>query len=196
LQVRPLAAELGVSTTPVREALTRLAAERLVVASPHRGFFVRIASEQEIRGLYCVNQALLDAALERRPETSADSRLAAAAAISVGLAHAGDDAEALTRATGELFSFIADLPGIDALAQIVRNVSDRLYRVRWLECGLLSDVHAELATLATLLAQQRTDRLRAALRAYHERRQGQATALCRELVIGAYVPAARQRGSL
>lgn len=37
----PLAQELGVSRTPVHDALTRLADEGLVVANPNRGFVVR-----------------------------------------------------------------------------------------------------------------------------------------------------------
>ena len=42
LQIGVLADELGVSTTPVREALTRLAAERMIMSVPKRGFFARI----------------------------------------------------------------------------------------------------------------------------------------------------------
>src|SRR5690606_24012418 len=63
LQIGTLAEELGVSTTPVREALTRLAAERLIVFAPKRGFFAKTASEEELRGLYTLNQTLLDCAV-------------------------------------------------------------------------------------------------------------------------------------
>ncbi|MCC6223121.1 MAG: GntR family transcriptional regulator [Thermoleophilia bacterium] len=41
LVIDHLARELGVSATPVRDALARLAAERLVVFEPYRGFTVR-----------------------------------------------------------------------------------------------------------------------------------------------------------
>lgn len=40
LVIDHLAGELGVSATPVRDALARLAAERLIVSEPYRGFTV------------------------------------------------------------------------------------------------------------------------------------------------------------
>ena len=47
-----LAAELGVSRTPVREALLRLVREGLVENDPHRGFFVAPLSRQEVLETY------------------------------------------------------------------------------------------------------------------------------------------------
>jgi DNA-binding GntR family transcriptional regulator len=47
-----LAAELGVSRIPIREALSRLESEGLVVSSPHRGYVVSALSSEEIRELF------------------------------------------------------------------------------------------------------------------------------------------------
>ncbi len=54
-----LAEELGVSRTPLREALVGLAAEKLVVIEPRRGFFVAPLEPDEIRDLYEM-RAILD----------------------------------------------------------------------------------------------------------------------------------------
>jgi len=43
LNIDQIARELGVSSTPARDALTRLSAERLVVFAPYTGFTVRTA---------------------------------------------------------------------------------------------------------------------------------------------------------
>jgi DNA-binding GntR family transcriptional regulator len=47
-----LAAELGVSRIPVREALARLEAEGLVASSPHKGYVVTALSRDEILELF------------------------------------------------------------------------------------------------------------------------------------------------
>lgn len=55
-----LAAEYGVSSTVVREALTRLAAERLAQSSPQQGYSVSAASKEELIDLAKVRM-LIDA---------------------------------------------------------------------------------------------------------------------------------------
>jgi DNA-binding GntR family transcriptional regulator len=52
LQDTQVAGELGVSRTPVREALLRLASEGLVESDPNRGFFVAPLSRQEVVDTY------------------------------------------------------------------------------------------------------------------------------------------------
>jgi DNA-binding GntR family transcriptional regulator len=59
-----LARDLGVSRTPLREALARLAAEGFVDQAPRRGFFVRGLDPEEVESLYAIRAILDPAALE------------------------------------------------------------------------------------------------------------------------------------
>lgn len=58
LQEVALSEELGVSRGPIREALSRLAAEGLVTVRPRRGAVVRSLSKDEFLELYQVREAL------------------------------------------------------------------------------------------------------------------------------------------
>jgi DNA-binding GntR family transcriptional regulator len=60
-----LCARFGVSRTPVREALTRLAASSLVELRPNRGAVVRRPGQREIRELYELRAELEGFAAER-----------------------------------------------------------------------------------------------------------------------------------
>ena len=53
-----LAEKLGVSRTPVRQALERLVQDGLVRADPRRGFWVRVFSAQDIEEIYDLRGAL------------------------------------------------------------------------------------------------------------------------------------------
>src|SRR5271169_5914783 len=53
-----LAAQLGISKSPVREALNRLESEGLVSIEPRRGAYVRQFSAKEIRDLYELREIL------------------------------------------------------------------------------------------------------------------------------------------
>ena len=59
-----LAAELGVSRTPVREALLHLEREGLVESDPNRGFFVAPLNRQEVLEIYPIVWTLECLALE------------------------------------------------------------------------------------------------------------------------------------
>jgi len=52
LRVDALAQQLGISSTPVRDALSRLEKDRLINRHPYQGAVVRVFEESEIRGLY------------------------------------------------------------------------------------------------------------------------------------------------
>src|SRR5687767_7764301 len=67
-----IAAELGVSRTPVREALVRLAREGMLSAEPGRGFRLTPMSTAELREIGSILAALEPLALEQSPEPSDD----------------------------------------------------------------------------------------------------------------------------
>jgi len=60
-----LSASLGVSRTPLREALARLVTEGSLECLPRRGFFVRDLTAREFRDLYAMRAILDPAALEQ-----------------------------------------------------------------------------------------------------------------------------------
>lgn len=184
LQIGVLADELGVSTTPVREALTRLAAERMIMSVPKRGFFARTPSEDDILGLYCVNRTILDAAVARWPEAK-PAGVEATGAIPVQ----ERSAEQLARQTGELFLQVALRSGVGEFAEIVRNMNDRLHHARVLECEIVPNGFVEITRIAELVAAHDRAQLRQALESYHDERLRFVTAISKELLLRPFTTA-------
>jgi DNA-binding GntR family transcriptional regulator len=56
LKIESLSRRLGVSSSPIREALRRLENERWVQTIPFRGAFVRPFDERELRELYEIRE--------------------------------------------------------------------------------------------------------------------------------------------
>jgi len=187
LQIGVLADELGVSTTPVREALTRLAAERLIMSVPKRGFFARTPSEDDIFGLYSVNRTILDAAVGRWPEVNPAPSSGDAAAAPIAIQERS--AEQLARQTGELFLQVALRSGVGEFAEIVRNMNDRLHHARVLECEIVPDAFVEVDRIAELIAAHDRVQLRAALETYHNQRLGLAASISKELLLRPFTTA-------
>lgn len=188
LQIGPLAEELGVSTTPVREALTRLAAERLIISTPKKGFFAKTPTEDEIHGLYCVNQTLLDTAMSHWPKR--EEEMAREVVVSSPLRQR--TAEQLVQATAQLFVQVAGRAGIGEIVQIVSNMNDRLHHSRLIEGEVIEDIGTELSQLDSLYTTGRRDELRAAIKAYHERRWRVVSTICKELLVRSFLSRERK----
>ena len=125
-----LAARLGVSRTPVREALTRLGAEGLVEHSPNRGARVATWSRDEIEAVFELRSALEPrltalAAGAAGPSDVAGLAALAQAMLEVGLPGPTQDLDAvvpLNRAFHDRLVELADHPGLaTALSSAVRT---------------------------------------------------------------------------
>lgn len=122
-----LAQQLGVSRTPVREAIRLLEHENLVKISAHRGAVVASFTVSEMRNVLEVREALEDLTAKRAAITMTDADIRNLKEIEARFEEtlkAGNDAgkaaridlefhEAITRATGNryLFELLAQLRG-------------------------------------------------------------------------------------
>lgn len=124
LKEEELAQELGISRTPVREALLMLQSEGLVESVPNRGAVVRAYTPAEIEELYEL-RALLEGFAARRAATriSEDGiRDLHASNERFRRLHAGDDLADLIRENLVFHNTILEAAGSDLLVGMVRNV--------------------------------------------------------------------------
>jgi len=93
LDERKLAEELGVSRTPIREAITRLEQEGLVVSYPRRGAFIVRKTKQEILEIIFVWAGLEGMAARLATENASDEEIASMRAMFATF-DKGEEAEA------------------------------------------------------------------------------------------------------
>ncbi len=153
LEANRLSAELGVSMTPVRDALHRLVGERMIDGGSGDGFHVPRYSEVQLRELYEWNSALTVIAV--RTSTAADQRLPAIV----------EEDQSQAGLTALLFEQIAaGSPNLEVRAAIA-SASDRLHPFRIVEQAALEPILGELEELGLTGSGQLQ-----AIRRYHQRR--------------------------
>lgn len=177
LDVNRIAAEMSVSTTPVREALSRLAMERLIELKPTQGYYLSLWSEERLAALYRWRGALLTLALEER---------------------AGEMAEVepsldLPNRVGVLFAALSVGVNIE-VALAAANADDRLHIARRSEAEIWSDADEEFARLSGSLGTVALTKRRKLVRDYHARRAN-AARLIRERTIVRLTPNGQRQGS-
>jgi DNA-binding GntR family transcriptional regulator len=173
--IRPglLAAQLGVSTTPIRAALNRLVAEGLVTREPRKGFVAMSMSKDKFIGLYRLNQHLLDAALTMHSPNAKVMAAAASAIAGIGNELDGGErntSDGIVGYTSLLFSCIAQLSGNAHVVESVEHINDSLHYIRTIENEQLDDVAGELINICELFLADRRDELAKAIAEYHARR--------------------------
>jgi DNA-binding GntR family transcriptional regulator len=87
LDYKKISTEMGVSTTPVREAMGKLASEGLVELVPRAGAIVRKLGEEEAVQLYGVREAIETYAASRAAEKISSARLGQLEALLNKMAH-------------------------------------------------------------------------------------------------------------
>ena len=157
-----LSEELNASVTPVRDALHRLAGERLVEAPRHEGFRTPMLTEAMLRHLYAWHLDLLLLAVTRHRAMER----ARAVDSDVG----GPDEPAHERHNA-LFLELARSAGNPEHVAAVESLSARLEPIQRAESHFLDGTEAETSAIIRALKANDRKALRSSLVRYHRRRQ-------------------------
>jgi GntR family transcriptional regulator, rspAB operon transcriptional repressor len=128
-----IAAQFGLSRTPVREALLRLAGEGLIEIRPQRGTYVaRIALPRIAEALF-VREAVECAVLRRvvaRDDRDAVARTLTAIVDAHAAAVAGEDVAASLAADERFHHALVDACGLPGVWEVVAQARDLHHRIR------------------------------------------------------------------
>lgn len=159
-----LAAQLGVSRTPLREALSRLITEGALQDLPRRGVFVRPLTAEEVRDIYPI-RGILDPAALRLAGIPSAGAIARLRKINRSLEACTDPAEAVRLDDRLHLELIAGCPN----PVLIELIELFMWRTRRYELGLMRNHVAIASAVAT------HERILAALEA------GDLEHACREL---------------
>jgi len=132
LSENELAEMLGVSRTPVREALARLREERLVAIVPQLGTYVTLLSHHGVADAAFVREALRSSATRLATERADEGSRAGLQANLAGQEGAvgEEEAETFDRLDDALHQTLCDLSGHDVAWTLSRRANGHLDRVR------------------------------------------------------------------
>lgn len=172
LHVGEIAKRLGVSLTPAKEALTRLASEGLVEIRPRSGTFVTDISPQDVAETFDLRTALECLAAERAVERLTPPDLEVLEGLLEQMARpvvSDRDRMAHDRANVDFHNFIVERSGSRRLIQLYRSLNAHIKIARihrrhedWM--SRLADEEAEHREIVEALRARDADRARAALR--------------------------------
>ena len=168
LSENELAASLGVSRTPVREALQRLRDDRLVEIVPQLGTFVSRISTRAVADAQFIREALECAAVRVAAGrvTPEDLEALEQNLAAQDRAHASADFDAFYVLDDQFHQSLCDLSG-RAVWAITQRAKGHLNRIRRLSLPMpsyLAEMIAEHREIVALLAEHDPDGAEAALR--------------------------------
>lgn len=134
LQIESLVAELGISRTPIREALLRLEKDGLVRVVPRVGFFVKEFTHRDLEELYEVRELLESRAVKNAVENLSDDDLDLidqVLDVSVLAVHA-NDVDKFLEVEIQFHNFLTEHSQNTYLISILESLRDLSYRWRTL----------------------------------------------------------------
>ena len=137
-----LADELGVSRTPIREALRMLELENLVDLIPRKGAQVKKMSEKDIKDILEIRKVLDELAAGLAAENITKQEIAELKKLHSDFVEAFErgDREAVLEADTKFHDVIFNTTKNDKLIQIISNISIQIYRYRIAYLKLLTSI--------------------------------------------------------
>lgn len=169
LSENELAEQLGVSRTPIREALGRLRDDRLVEVVPQLGTFVSRISAQAVADAQFIRESLECATVRRAAELAGDEDIAGLEENLRSQDRAADrgDLDAWYLLDDSYHRALCDLSGHQAVWPVSERAKSHLNRLRRISLGApdyLPSMLAEHREVADAVGRQDADGAEAALR--------------------------------
>lgn len=169
LSENALSSDLGVSRTPVREALARLRDDRLVEIVPQLGTFVSRISVQAVSDAQFIREALECAAVRRAAELAGEEDIAGLEQTLHSQERARDagDLDAFYLLDDDFHRALCDLSDHLAVWPVSERAKSHLNRVRRLSLGApdyLPEMISEHRDVVAAVAEHEPDAAEAALR--------------------------------
>jgi len=178
-----LARGLGASRTPLREALNRLVAERLLDFVAGRGFFCRALDTREVFELYEVRRTLEVEAVRlacRRADPAAVSALAGNAAF-YDWQIFGQPVQELVGHDEAFHIEIAKLTENGELVRQLQRINERIRFIRWLDMDRrIEETRSEHRAIVDAMSARDEDLAAEKMQNHIERRQDQIDVVVRE----------------
>jgi DNA-binding GntR family transcriptional regulator len=187
LQLAQLSQHFGVSITPIREALIRLAAESIIDSKPGRGFFYKDFLATDQASLYEMIYSLLEFAIQKASTRAPVRFLYDLKAVAPQAGEAQPRAEmavrAMVLAKEKLFEQIAMISGNREAVAYMRNLCERTRISRILDFEQAANatvIIEDLKLLVTALQRGESARAMAVLRDQFDKKRRRMQAIANE----------------
>jgi DNA-binding GntR family transcriptional regulator len=134
-----LAEELGISRTPVREALGRLAGEHIVMRDTSGSHVVRVPTQREVEEIYLIREMLEGLAARLAAQRMSESEMIFAEATVTHLRESAqrDNTAAVNKTNIQFHASIYEATGNERLQRMGRDLLDfvQLFSYRPMEAG-------------------------------------------------------------
>lgn len=133
LNERVLCEQMGVSRTPMREAIKKLAGQGLITLEPNRGAVVHRLSTSEVAAAFEVIAMLEAMSGQLAAERASDDEVAHISALQAEMerAHRAEDLPAYYRVNAQIHSALNEAARNPVLEEVFRSVNLRLQSLRF-----------------------------------------------------------------
>ncbi len=185
-----LARDLGVSRTPLREALNRLVAEKLMDFRSGSGFFCRTLDAQATFDLYELRRFIEVGAVRTACDRASDEALSALKTDHYGVdgARPGLTVSAAVAEDEQFHIDIAALSGNAVLVSELKAVNERIRFIRWVDMtARVKATKGEHRRIIDALLARDPDGAAAAMASHIERRMDQVVEAVKEGISSIYM---------
>lgn len=171
-----LAQKLGVSRTPVREAIRKLELEGLVMMIPRRGAEVARISEKNLRDVLEVRRGLEELAMELACARITENQIMELKKANVNFENSltSNDVTAIAEADEHFHEIIYKATGNEKLIQVINNIKEQMYRYRLeyiKDSAKRHDLVAEHKEIVAALERQNLQEARTRMRKHIENQE-------------------------